>query len=235
MNVRFPIVAGVVAVAAAAALLRGGRPAAPSSTLAITAAAHPSPKSAPALAALSGARAGNGTARVRVVVYVAGAVVRAGVYALPAAARAIDALHAAGGVTLGADTVAVNLAKPLVDGEELVFPLKGVERSDLPRARSGGAAAAPVKRKRAVKRRRKRTPTVAGSEFPSGMPTEVIDLNVADENALETLPGIGAALAARIALVRQQSGPFASLDDLLDVNGMTQSKLDAIAPYVTLH
>ncbi|MDQ2859119.1 MAG: ComEA family DNA-binding protein [Candidatus Eremiobacteraeota bacterium] len=235
MNLRLPIVAGVFVTAAVAAALRGGRPAARSAPLTIVTAPSTSPL--PAFVRTAHRRvdiAGrSGTARA-ILVYVAGAVVRAGVYTLPATARGVDALHAAGGVTSGADTVAVNLAKPLIDGEELAFPLKSAERSGLPRARMRSARATPATHERPAKRRRKRAASASGDESAGGVPNEVIDVNSADENTLETLPGIGAALAERIALVRQQSGPFASLDDLLDVNGMTQTKLDAIAPYVTV-
>jgi protein involved in polysaccharide export with SLBB domain len=66
-------------------------------------------------------------AGARAVVYVAGAVAKPGVYALPTAARAEDALRAAGGPTAAADLVAINLAARVEDGEEIAVPLKGVE------------------------------------------------------------------------------------------------------------
>ncbi len=66
------------------------------------------------------------------------------------------------------------------------------------------------------------------------MAPTLISLNTADVTALEALPGIGAALAARVVAFRDANGPFASLDELLDVNGITQAKLDALTPLVRL-
>jgi competence ComEA-like helix-hairpin-helix protein len=74
----------------------------------------------------------------------------------------------------------------------------------------------------------------SGSDAGGGdPPTEVVDLNTADESELETLPGIGPSLAGRIVAFRELNGPYASADDLLDVGGMTQGRLDAISDYVT--
>jgi competence ComEA-like helix-hairpin-helix protein len=63
-------------------------------------------------------------------------------------------------------------------------------------------------------------------------PSQIVDIKAADENELEMLPGIGPSLASRIVTFREINGPFSSADDLLDVNGMTQGRLDAISPYV---
>jgi competence protein ComEA len=174
-----------------------------------------------------------------VVVYVAGEVVHRGVYTLPASARAVDALAMAGGAAPDADLVAVNLAAPLTDGEEIAVPPKGAVFSP-PRAER---RASGTSRRRSSKlgRRSRRARVALGSDDASGghgsedVPAQLVDLNVADENELETLPGIGPALAGRIVEFRETNGPFSSLDDLLDVGGMTQRKLDEIEPYAVLH
>ena len=57
-------------------------------------------------------------------------------------------------------------------------------------------------------------------------------LNTADEEQLQTLPGVGPSLAARIVAYRRVNGPFAMLDDVRDVNGMTDGKFERIAPYL---
>jgi competence protein ComEA len=189
-----------------------------------------------------------GTARDAVTVYVAGEVARAGVYALPASARSVDALKAAGGATHGADLVAVNLAEPLRDGEEIVVPKTGAAPPPDTGTAAGGdtnATATPrahhhrkKRRKRHAKRPAARGAADAASDAGPSPPdadpaATVVDLNSADENELEALPGIGASLAERIVAFREANGPYASPDDLLDVGGMTQSRLDAIEPYVT--
>lgn len=142
------------------------------------------------------------------VVYVAGAVARPGLYEVPASARVNDAVQRAGGLRADADAEAVNLAEHVTDGEEI-----RVERV-------GEATPRPARR------RSRRTRATPGA---------IVDLNSADAQTLESLPGIGATLADRIVQYRGLNGPFASMDELADVAGMTQPHIDAIAPFVTLH
>jgi competence protein ComEA len=160
---------------------------------------------------------GGPPARTAALVYVAGAVVHPGVYAVSGDARARDALAAAGGATRDADLVAVNLAAHVADGDEIAVPREGEARSAAParsahrRTRSGGAA------------RRRRRPHQSAS----------VDLNTADERTLGELPGIGPTLAQRIVEFRTLNGPFASVDGLGDVAGITPERLDALAPLLT--
>lgn len=155
----------------------------------------------------------------RVVVYVAGAVVHPGIYTLAADARANDAVTKAGGPTHDADLVAVNLAAHVADGDEVAVPRIGdvLARGarDGPRSRS--------QRHRHARGRRSHRRTVANVGSP-------LDVNTADETALAELPGIGPALAERIVEFRSLNGPFASLDGLADVSGMTASRLDEVTP-----
>ncbi len=60
----------------------------------------------------------------------------------------------------------------------------------------------------------------------------MVDLNRADAETLATLPGVGPGLAERIVAFRTANGPFASPDELLDVAGFTDRRLDAVLPYV---
>ncbi|MBS0024676.1 ComEA family DNA-binding protein [Microbacterium paraoxydans] len=124
-------------------------------------------------------------------VHVLGAVERPGLYVVGADARLVDALAAAGGTTDMADLAAVNLARRVEDGEQIVVPAVG--------ATVPGAAAVPSDGR--------------------------IDLNTADAAALETLPRIGPALAARIVTWREENGRFQSVDDLLAVPGIGEKLL----------
>jgi competence protein ComEA len=144
------------------------------------------------------------------VVYVTGAVSHPGLYALPNDARVNDAVMRAGGMLPSADAAAINLAERITDGVEIRVP------------RLGEAAPAPARRSRSRK-------------TPQRSLSDAIDLNGADAAALASLPGIGETLAARIVEYRGLNGPFASLDELADVAGMTQRRIDAIAPYVRVN
>ncbi|MFZ5851663.1 MAG: helix-hairpin-helix domain-containing protein, partial [Actinomycetota bacterium] len=113
---------------------------------------------------------------------VQGRVARPGVVRLAAGARVLDALAAAGGVLPGTDTVGLNLARPLVDGEQVLVGLPG------PPAPGGPVAPAGA-----------------------GAPPGPVDLNTATAEQLQTLPGIGPVLAERILSWRAQAGRFRSV------------------------
>jgi competence protein ComEA len=245
MNLRLPIVISIVAVAGGAAAVRALQPQ-PSPPVATFSHDIPTP--------MPRSRALDARADARLVVYVAGAVAHSGVYHLSARARGVDALAAAGGPTGAADLVAVNLAAPLADGDEVVVPEKGA--ADDATAASDGSAAHSHKRKkhhrkkRHAKHHRRAAPAydtasdavdsaastddVAATDASSAdaAPSTPVDLNTADANELETLPGVGAKLAERIVAFRELNGPFNAPDDLLDVGGMTQKRLDAIEPFL---
>jgi competence protein ComEA len=228
VNLRLPLVAGVVAVAGAAALVRALHPAAlPPAVAGIE---SPPPASAAPPFSRRHGRRNAALPGGRVVVYVAGEVAHRGVYTLPAADRAVDALAAAGGPLADADLVAVNLAAPLADGEEIAVLPKGAVAGPARTRRAAAAGASPRRRTSRRGRRPKRAPEENASDGPS----EVVDINSADENELETLPGVGAALASRIVEFREANGPYTSLDDLLDVGGVTQRKLDDLQPYAVV-
>ncbi|MCT9820153.1 ComEA family DNA-binding protein [Microbacterium sp. W1N] len=142
-------------------------------------------------------------------VHVAGAVAAPGLYRLDAGTRVVDAIGAAGGLAPDADPAAVNLARPLSDGEQLIVPRVG----DVPAAGAGGASD---------------TGGNAGGVGPDGK----IDLNTADATALETLPRIGPALAERILQWREQNGRFTSVDDLLSVPGIGDKMLAGLRDLV---
>lgn len=133
-------------------------------------------------------------------VHVLGAVEKPGLYVLDLDARLVDALAAAGGTTDQADLTAVNLARVLDDGEQIVVPAVGAI-AEAPGAAPPGAA-------------------------PPG--DARIDLNAADQAALETLPRIGPALAGQIIAWREENGRFQSVDDLLAVPGIGEKLLAGV-------
>jgi competence protein ComEA len=126
------------------------------------------------------------------VIDVAGAVRRPGLYRLRSGSRIDDAIAAAGGATGKAQLDTVNLAAPVADGEQVVVPGRGA-------AASGAAASPPA----------------AGSS-----PSAPVDLNSATLEQLEALPGIGPVTAQKILDYRQQHGAFHSVNELQGVPGI---------------
>ena len=158
------------------------------------------------------------------VVHVVGAVAHAGVVRVPAGARVDDAVAAAGGATADADLTRVNLARPVVDGERLYVPTVG--ETDVPAelpvdggsgAGAGAGAAAGSAGGGAG------GAGAAGPGASAGVGA-VVDLNTADATTLETLPGIGPALAQRILAWREEHGGFRSVEDLLEVSGIGDAR-----------
>ena len=76
--------------------------------------------------------------------------------------------------------------------------------------------------------------SIAGAFAEKHPPAKPIDLNVANAKELQELPGVGAVTAQRIIDMRQKSGRFKRVEDLLAIRGISQKKLDALKPYVTV-
>ena len=138
-----------------------------------------------------------------VVVYVSGAVASPGVLTLPASSRVIDAIMAAGGATPEADLESINLARILVDGEQIRVGVVG--ESPPPASSAAGTAA--------------------------GTGT-CVRLATATEDELQTLPGIGPALATRIVSYRATHPHLSSVEELDDVPGIGPSLIEKIRPGV---
>jgi competence protein ComEA len=139
-----------------------------------------------------------GDAGGRVLVHVAGAVRRPGVYTLRAGARVADAVERAGGARRRADLSAVNLAATVEDGRQVLVPRRGSVAS---------ASAAPG------------APTA---------PAAPIDLNTATLEQLDTLDGVGPITAQKILDYREEHGGFGSVDELGQVPGIGEKRLAAL-------
>jgi competence protein ComEA len=145
------------------------------------------------------ARAARPAVAKLLVVDVAGAVRRPGLYNLRAGSRIDDAIAAAGGPTAKAQLDAVNLAAPVADGEQVVVPGRG----------AGAVAAASP-------------PAAAGA---GSAPSAPLDLNTATLEQLEALPGIGPVTAQKILDYRQAHGPFHSVAELQGVPGIVPAHM----------
>lgn len=160
-------------------------------------------RSVPSALASDGAAAGGGAsggagggptgAAAQVVVHIVGQVAHPGLVTLPAGARVADAIRAAGGALPTADLAGVNLARILVDAEQVVVPKPG----EWVPSSSGGA------------------PTGGGSGSGG-----LVNLNAATLSDLDGLPGIGPVLAQRILDWRTEHQRFSSVDELGEVPGI---------------
>lgn len=61
-----------------------------------------------------------------------------------------------------------------------------------------------------------------------------LDINTADADQLQSLPGIGPVLAKRIVAYREENGPFAQIQDLMYVEGIGQTRMEQILDYITI-
>jgi competence protein ComEA len=157
--------------------------------------ADASPVAAPAAAATGGS----------VTVDVEGKVRRPGIAVLDAGDRVVDAIKAAGGARPGVDLAGLNLARVLVDGEQILVGTPaptGVAASSVP---TPGAPGGPL-----------------------------VNLNTASQTELEALPEVGPVTAQAILAWRDEHGGFTAVDELLEVDGIGDATLGQLAPYVTV-
>lgn len=144
-------------------------------------------------------------------VYVSGAVQRPGIYDLPAGSRATDAVAKAGGFTELANLEKVNLAKKLKDGSQVNVPSLSAARRKLLQ-KSGETT----------------TVKTADTAVP-----EKVNINTADLEQLDTLPGVGRATAQKIIDYRS-SHPFTKIEDLKQVSGIGEAKFAQMQDRVCL-
>ncbi len=136
-------------------------------------------------------------------VHILGQVNEPGLYALHDGDRAVDAVALAGGLTASADPAALNLARFVSDGEQIIVPAVG--ETAVPGAAAGAGTSIPGK----------------------------VNINTADGPTLETLPRVGPAMAARILAWRAANGRFTAIEDLMSVSGIGEKTFDGLKDLVT--
>ena len=162
-------------------------------------------------------------------VQVSGAVLEPGIYDLPADSRAEAAIAAAGGLTEAADTERVNMVRKLRDGMLLKVPALKAGGGKKAAQRVAGAAGAFGNAANAYGKNSadKRSASMVSAQGSAGR----VRINSASASELQSLPGVGPALAQRIIAERSR-GRFASAEDLLRVSGIGKAKLEKMRAYV---
>ena len=142
-------------------------------------------------------------------VHVGGSVANPGLYELAGDARVQQAIDAAGGLDEEAAVDALNLARQVQDGEQIIVPsLQQANGSEVPAVTDPGVSATP-----------------SGGAFANGK----VDINAATADQLQQLNGVGPALAQRIVADRQANGPFKTVEDLKRVSGIGDKKYASLA------
>lgn len=142
-----------------------------------------------------------------IAVHVSGAVAAPGVYELEEGARVADAVELAGGFLEGAAENALNLARVLNDGEQVVVPTAEEHAAQQAAVESAGGTA-----------------SLGGK----------VNINTASAEQLDTLPGVGESTAQKIIADREANGPFSSPEDLKRVSGIGDKKYAELADLITV-
>ena len=159
----------------------------------------------------------NETANIEetIVVHITGEVKKEGVIYLKKGARTVDAIKQAGGETKEADLSQVNLAYELQDGQKIYIPNKNEKISQYIIGTNGETM--------------NDSSASTGSESTSyNKEGTKVNINTANQSELDSLPGIGPALAQRIIDFREENGNFNSIEDIQNVKGIGDSKYEDI-------
>ena len=145
-----------------------------------------------------------------VIIHIAGAVKNPGVYQLKSTDRIVDAVKIAEGATEEANLDLINLAAILKDGQKIIIPYKTYSETG-------------------EKINTNTHNNAEGMYYSSPVSTSAkININTANANMLQTLPGIGPVLSERIIEHRNQNGLFGMIDDIMDVSGIAEKKYEGI-------
>lgn len=143
-----------------------------------------------------------------ITVYVTGAINKPGVVTVKEGARTADAVNACGGLLPTADAEKVNMAQVLKDGQQVRVPEKAVPETAAA-AKSGNV-----------------NPAVKSSTSSKAAPSGTVNINTASAEELDTLPGIGPAMAQRIIEFRETEGAFTAIEDIKKVKGIGEAKFE---------
>lgn len=151
-------------------------------------------------------------------VFINGQVNQPGVYELPYDSILQDALMLAGGFSADAFKDIVNLAQPLTDGMQIYVP-------SIPETK----VAIPLISTPPISAKVNSAPSTDGVNEG-----ELINLNFASKEQLESLPGVGPSTAQKILDYREDNGAFGSIEDVMNVSGIGPAKFESMQDFLTV-
>lgn len=152
-----------------------------------------------------------------ITVHVIGEVVSPGVVSLKEGSRIIDAINSCGGKTENADITKINLAYILEDGIQIYVPRLDDDIDNVEYIREGAGEN-----------------VISENVVQDDKKSIKVNINTANLDKLQTLPGIGEAMAKRIIEYRTENGKFQSIEDIKNVSGIGDSKFEKIKEYIVI-
>lgn len=147
----------------------------------------------------------------KIAIHITGEVNSPGVIYIPTKSRIIDAIQFADGLTKFADTNKVNLVYELKDGQKIYIP--SIYDENVSEYISDNAG---------------------NNVLDDSASNSVININSGNKNDLESLPGIGASIANKIIEYRTQNGRFKSIEEIMNVPGIGESKFNSIKDFISI-
>lgn len=158
------------------------------------------------------------TEEKNIFVHIAGCVQKEGMLELSSNSRIADAIEKAGGLTQEADLSDINLAYLLEDGMKIYIPNQNERQENNEKTEN-----IP---------KEENTPSMQIQD--TNTKQDVININTATQEELDTLPGIGPATAAKIIEYRKEKGKFKQKEEIKEVSGIGEAKYEKIKEYISI-
>lgn len=158
------------------------------------------------------------TEEKNIFVHIAGCVQKEGMLELSSNSRIADAIEKAGGLTQEADLSDINLAYLLEDGMKIYIPNQNERQENNEKTKN-----IP---------KEENTPSMQIQD--TNTKQDVININTATQEELDTLPGIGPATATKIIEYRKEKGKFKQKEEIKEVSGIGEAKYEKIKEYISI-
>lgn len=157
----------------------------------------------------------------KIVVHITGAVNKEGIVELETGARIADAIEKAGGSKENADIKNINLATILEDGMKIHIPTIEETNTNKDKTTENNENSQTI------------TETIDNASDTKKTQGKV-NINTANIEELDTLPGIGPSTASKIISYRQENGKFKNIEELKEVSGIGEAKYEKIKDLITI-